>query len=280
MLTGHCRRVTAGIFLFLTAFAWGPAGPACGGPGTISMQTRTETEFSGHLLKVTTTKTNRGTEPAFQVRTRIVALGEELAAPVKDRLNPGESYADQFDFRIPSPGRGRFPVIIRTDFHDAARYPFSGLSAVTFRVGEDTTADIIVWGEDVHIGNDGDVCISLKNLTDSPLDIQARLYAPRELDVPRPDARLRLTARTEAGLEFHVGNFSALQDARYPVYCVVEYDSGGVHHTEIARVHLTIGDRANFFRRHRYVWVMLAGGLCVLFIAVLLQGARKRAKPE
>ena len=139
MSTSHCRRRGAvGIFLFFSALVCLLAGPACGRAGTISMETRTETEVFGHLLKVTVIKTNKGTAPAFQVRTRIAALDEKLAAPVKDRLNPEESYADQFDVDIASLGKGRFPVIVHTDFHDANRYPFSGLSVTTFRVGEDT----------------------------------------------------------------------------------------------------------------------------------------------
>ncbi|MBW2284630.1 MAG: hypothetical protein JRF65_08540 [Deltaproteobacteria bacterium] len=277
MSTSHCRRRGAvGIFLFFSALVFLLAGPACGRAGTISMETRTETEVSGHLLKVTVIKTNKGTAPAFQVRTRIAALDEKLVAPVKDRLNPEESYADQFDVDIASLGKGRFPVIVHTDFHDANRYPFSGLSVTTFRVGEDTRADIIVWGEDVNLGNAGNVRISLKNLTASPLDIRARLYAPREINVSRPDEDLLLAARSESDLDFYVSNFSALVNARYPIYCVAEYDSGGVHHAEIARLHMTIGARANFFRRYRHVWATLAGALCALLIVALLWGRRKK----
>jgi hypothetical protein len=272
--TSRYQRIgAAAVFLFAVLCL--PFPPARVLAGTISLETKTETEVTGHRLRVTVLKTNRGTESAFQVRTRIAVLGRELKAPVRDQLNPGASYTDAFDLDLDPVLKGRYPVIVSTDFHDAKRYPFTALSATTFRMGEEARADIIVWAGDVDLGNAGHVRIGLKNLASSPVRIRASLYAPREVTVSRPEKSLSLAARSEGELDFFVSNFSALESARYAVYCVVEYESKGIHHTEIARLQLSIGANENFFRRYRPIWAGLAGALCVVLIAALLWGRRK-----
>jgi hypothetical protein len=267
------RILPLGLFLGLSIWISGFNNPVAA--GILRIETQTGATVEGELLTVRVTATNKGTEPAQNVQVHIILLARNRHGPVKDRLDPGQ--ADTFLFKETLKGikKGRYPLTVLVDFHDANQYPFSAVSCTTFYWKEDANPDLLSLGNDITVGAAGELLFTIKNLGLEPRKVRSSLVLPKELSTHDPRIDLQIDPRAEKRVVFAIANFSALSGASYPVFCLFEYDSEDTHYTAVARALIKIKKGENWFRRTKLLWLGAAIMLGVILVA--LQFKRKGA---
>ena len=245
--------------------------------GFLKIETRTSVQVAGDALKVQVKIVNNGSDSASNLQVHLKALNRQQDAPIKSKLDPGMS--DSFLFEMPLSGtpKGRYPLTVLVDFHDANQYPFSALSGMSFFVEEDVNPNLIAKADPLSMGKMQNLTFHLKNLGTAPLQAKATLVLPRELSAEKQERQLQIGPRSEETVDYTVRNFSALAGASYPVYCFFEYDSEGIHHTAVATSMVTILKEESWFRRFRWAWITLAILLGLVFVGMLVKGRKKRS---
>ena len=259
--------------MFLTFLVWISLCTTPAAAGTLKIETRTGVTVAGDLLKVRVTAANKGTTPAYNVQVQIVLLSERHHGPVKGRLDRGQTDTVLFERTLSGIKKGRYPLTVLVDFHDANHYPFSAVSCTTFLFEEDANPDLRCLGSDIALETDGELQFSVKNLGFEPRKLRATLVLPKELSTSRPQIDLQIDPRSEKAVVFNITNFSALSGASYPVFCYLEYDSKATHDTVVANALVRIAKGENWFRRTKLFWVGTAIILGVILVA--LQFKRK-----
>lgn len=260
-----------GLFLTFLVLMVGYNTPATA--GILKIETQTGVTVAGDLLKVRVTATNKGTGPAHNVQVHLILLSERHHGPVKGQLGPGQTDTVLFKRTLSGIKKGRYPLTVLVDFHDANQYPFSAVSCTTFHFREDANPDLLCLGGDITVDADGELRFSVKNLGFGPRKVRATLVLPKELSTPRPQIDLQIDPRSERAVVFEITNFSALSGASYPVFCYLEYDSKATHYTAVARALVKIVKGENWFRRTKLFWLGAAIILGVILVA--LQFKRK-----
>jgi hypothetical protein len=254
---------------------------SAGAPATadiLKIETETTVEVSADRVTASVVFANRGTAPAYNLQVHLTALGLTDASPVVPHLDPGQSERAFFEREIKEVGKGRYPMTVRVDFHDANQYPFSALSGMTFHIGEAVNPDVAALTRDMTLDKSGRLRFDVKNLGLKPEKIIATLVLPKEFSAPEPKTAFEIDQRSEKTVDFEIRNFSALPRAAYPVFCYFEYDSEGIHHTALARSLITVAEDQNLFRRFRWAWITLAAVLAALLIFVLIKERRKKSR--
>jgi len=267
--------------LLVALFFWIFSGNAPGIAGILKIETQTTVEVAEDLLKVSVTFTNKGTEPAYNLQVHLNALSGSPAltgSPVVPQLDPGQSDRTHFEIDVTGARKGRYPMTVHVDFHDANQYPFSALSGMTFHIGKDVNPNLIPLAKDITLKKSGELRFEIKNLGFTPKKILATLILPKEFSTPKPKVSLEIDQRSEKTLGFPINNFSALPGANYPVFCYFEYDSEGTHYTAVARALLTVAKDENLFRRFRWLWISLTAILAAILIFVLIKERRKKLR--
>jgi hypothetical protein len=264
--------------LLLWVFLWVFSAGAPATADILKIETGTTVEVSADRVTANIAFANRGTAPAYNLQVHLTALGLTDASPVVAHLDPGQSERSFFEREIRGVGKGRYPMTVRVDFHDANQYPFSALSGMTFHIGEAVNPDLAVLTRDMTLDKSGMLRFDVKNLGSTPERITATLVLPKEFSSPQPKSAFEIDQRSEKTVAFEIRNFSALPGAAYPVFCYFEYDSEGTHHTALARSLVTVAEDENLFRKFRWAWITLAGILAALLILVLIRDRRKKTQ--
>ena len=262
------------LILFVSIFACTTPAVA----GILTIETQTTVEVAADLLKVDVTFTNKGTAPAYNLQVHLNTLGLQEDSPVIPQLNPGQSDRARFERNVTEVRKGRYPMTVHVDFHDANQYPFSALSGMTFHVGADVNPNLVAQAKDITLGKNGVLRFNIKNLGFKSKKILATLVLPKEFSTPQARNSVDIEQRAEKTLDFEIGNFSALPGANYPIFCYFEYDSEDTHHTAVARCLVTIARDENLFRRFRWLWISLAAILAATLVAVIIKERKRRMR--
>jgi len=241
--------------------------------GIITIETQNSVEVTGDQINVTVTTTNKGSEPALSLQPHLILLGKQQEGPVIPRLGPGQSGSFSFKMTLTGIKKGRHPLIVFVDFHDANQYPFSAFSGMTFYFEKDVNADLVCTAKDASIKKSGEVSFNIKNLVSETRKINATLILPKEFSTPRSKIEQILGPRAEKLFSFQIMNFSALQGAAYPVFCFFEYDLNNIHYTAVAQTLVKVAKEENLFRQTRWLWITTA---VILGLALLITILKKR----
>ncbi len=265
-----------GLLLILFFWIFSSSTPATA--GILKIETETTVEVSADRLRTSVTFTNRGTAPAYNLQVHLDALGRQEVSPVMAHLDPGQSERAFFERKIRGVRKGRYPMTVCVDFHDANQYPFSALSGMTFHIGEAVNPNLAALTRDMTLDKSGTLRFDVKNLGFKPEKIIATLALPKEFSSSQPRSTFKMDQRSEKTVDFDIRNFSALPGASYPVFCYFEYDSEDMHHTALARSLVTVAKDENLFRRFRWVWMTLAAILAALLVVVIIKEHRKKLR--
>ncbi|MDD5206739.1 MAG: hypothetical protein PHS17_15045 [Desulfobacterales bacterium] len=266
-------QLTAYSFLCLPAYcllltAYCPSSFA----GTISITTKPFALADNEKVYVVLVVTNRGNEPAHQVRTDAEVLGERFRSEVRTRIGPGESREFHFSKPLDSSLAGNFPLTVLVHFQDANGHPFSALTCTTFSVGKNRTAELVSASDPLSIKDNGLVQFRIQNKSSHARRIKASLVLPREFSSERPETQFSLPAGGNKALSFSIRNLGAVYGASYPVFLIQQYDSDGVNHTAVSNTVVSIIHDGNWFKRTRWHWaggLVLAGACFIFSVAVV-----------
>jgi len=246
--------------------------------GTLTIETETTVKVTGDQLSVNVTATNKGTSTSHNLQVHLICLNQRLKGPIKSQLQPGQSDTVSFEKTISGIKKGRYPLTVQVDFHDANQYPFSALSGRTFFYREDVNADLGTLGKDITITENGKLRFDVTNLGSEPRKVRASLILPKELSAPNSSIDFEIDARSKKNITFDVNNFSALKSS-YPVFCYFEYDLKDTHYTNVARVVVTVTTKENWFRQTRWLWITISCILAAVFVFLLIKN-RKGGHPS
>jgi hypothetical protein len=235
--------------------------------GILQIQSTTSVKVTGNLMQIEVTATNSGSAPSYGVRAHIITLGEKKSSPMRGQLNRAQSETFYFGKTIPQLKKGSYPLITRVTFHDSNNYPFSAVSCTTLTLKEDSDSDLLCSGDNVLIEENGLLRFSVHNKGPSTRTIQASLILPDELSTPLPQRGFLIEPGMEETLIFEISNFSALSGARYPAFCIFEYETEDIHHAKVCESLVEIVETENWFQRTQLFWLWAAIILGVIFVA-------------
>jgi hypothetical protein len=247
------------------------APPSAAAAGKLTIITNTTAKAEGEMLQVSVEILNKGDVAAHSVQANLQVLGEQLCSKVRPLLGVNETETVQFEKHLAGVNKGRYPLTVLVDFHDANDYPFSAVSGMTFPYGGDVNPDLLCLADNLTLRRKGELRVLLKNLGFAARNLLATLVLPKELSTPRARMPLHLDARSDGELFFKISNFSARSEARYPVFCFLEYDEGATHYTGVARAVVSIAKTENWFHRTRQLWIGVAILLGVALVVFQLK---------
>lgn len=251
-----------------------PADPSQA--SVISLDTQVAASVEGDALTGSVTLTNRGDEPAYNLQTTVESQEASWTSPAKDVLPPQQSHTVAFREAVKGLLPGRHPLVIRTTYSDANRYPFSALAVSQVTIGQASAPGALGILGHARLDRQGSVELRLKNLTAKEQRLAVRLVLPQELSVDAPLGSMTLAPYGEARSAFHLRNFSALSGSTYPMFAVIEYDDGGTHETVVAAGTVRVESPTGAVRyRKTFLYAFLALFLTVIILNVLAR--RKRS---
>lgn len=246
--------------------------------GILTINTSTTVKVVDNLLIVTVVVNNKGTVPAHNVQAHLLVLGDRLSGGMRKILGVNQSDTVRFEKSVRGIKKGRYPLSIYVDFHDANQYLFSTTSVTTFSYKEGLDADIKGTIDDLVLKKAGNLEITFKNSGAKTRKGFINLILPKELSATRPAMKFQINPGTEKSSVFKITNRSAL-NASYPVYCYFEYETDDIHNTAVATgiVRISGNTGKNWFYSTRWLW-LLGLGVMVLTVAVyyMLYARKKR----
>jgi len=253
---------------FLLAFSiWMCFCQSFASGGILQISATTTAEVTGNLLKIKETVTNNGNVPSHDIQTHIIVFGEKKSSPLRGQLKRDQSETFFFRKTLHRLKKGRYPLITRVTFHDSNNYPFSAVSCTTLTIKEDSSSDLLCSGGGVSIEKNGILRFSVQNRGKGTRTIQASLVLPDELSTPLPQRVFLVEPDGENTIIFEINNFSALSGARYPVFCIFEYEGEEIHHAEVCESLVEMVENENWFQRTQMFWLCAAIILGVILVA-------------
>ena len=204
---------------------------------------------------------NRGDVPAHDVQFEIILDDKTLVGPLVKKLAVDEKTSADFSladvFGIP----GRYPIVIRTNYKDAAGYRFTALTVGFYDYQSTVTPAVSISGDAIRIAVDGkeQIKFALRNdgLTGQKIDLA--LFIPNELSVSHEHSVIEIGPQQEQTLVYGVENYSALANSRYPVSLVGRYEENGHRFGVAGSAVVRVVDDVKAAVKPVWIWVLLGG---------------------
>ncbi|MFP4474339.1 MAG: hypothetical protein ACLFOY_02200 [Desulfatibacillaceae bacterium] len=267
------RRIAvmlAAILFLLTC-----AAPGASAAGIIVTRTEMSLTTTRHGLDVVLDVYNDGTDVARNVLPTITVFGREIPGPAWETLEPEHHETARFHVPYPDKAAGTWPVVLRTLYYDEGWRPFSAVHCAVFTVGEKTEPGLDAFMEIFSLPGRGTLDVLIQNLSGRDRKVSARLVVPREFSCDRPEATILAPADDMAEAAFFVMNAHATPSDVYPVFCVVEWDENGRHHTVLTQDSVVVDEPGKWFERTREVWAGLGAAAALCFFALRIADRRK-----
>lgn len=240
--------------------------------GYIRLNTGVMGVVEGEKLKVAITIENRGNEPAYDLQSEIETGDKRMPIRTKKELAVNETYSVESLLDLDPQKPGTYPLTATVYYRDSNRHPFSSVTCTSFVYEREPLPRIFGQIKPATFSRKAELTLTLKNLDKNELKTSTRLIVPREVTTRGETKECLVPPRSEESLHFHVKNFSALPGSRYPVFCVTEFEKGGMHHTEISRGSIFITEW-DFFEEYRDCLVALI--IILLLFFILLQFVKR-----
>ena len=241
---------------------------------TIATQFSVTQAADGPVLAVTIQ--NRGDVSAQAVQIEVSVEGDSLVGPVIDKLAVDESTSAEFTLadRFQSPGR--YPLVIRTFYKDKAGHRFTALIVGFYTHQTANTPDVFIEGQaaTVPIDGRGSVVFVLRNEGNTTRVLDLELHLPEELSASRRRAVVEVAANGEDTVVFHLDNYSALSNSRYPVTLVGRYQQGGHSYGVAGTATIRLGEETPVTTKPTWIWFVLAGLLPLVIVLLRLYERR------
>ncbi len=245
------------ILLFLVSQA---------GASFISISSNLTVKVQKDQLKIELMAENKGDESAFSAQAEFRIGGKTYLAKKLNELPVGGNYRTEQMVKL-APGKaGVYPLLMVMHYADANQYPFSALSAHTYVYQNEAISPVFGQLKSTAFMKEGEISLSLKNLSDKEVKVLTRLESPRELTVEGPVINLMIAPRSESSVSFKVKNFSALAGSTYQVFAVSETEDADLHYTSIAPASIRIKSSDGIMGLTQPVIMILLLVLVVFFI--------------
>ncbi|MGB5716292.1 MAG: hypothetical protein WBN81_04265 [Gammaproteobacteria bacterium] len=214
---------------------------------------------------------NRGDVSAHDVQFEIILDERVLVGPVVNRLDINEKTSMDFPlidvFGIP----GRYPVVVRTGYKDAAGYRFTALLVGFHDYLASVVPAISISSQQTEIPFDGKgrMTFVLRNDGQTGQKIDLALILPNELSAAHEHSVIEIGPQQQQTLDYDVENYSALANSNYPISLLGQYEANGRRFstagTAVARVVSVVKPT------HRPVWVWVLLGVYLPGVIIFLR---------
>lgn len=217
---------------------------------------------------------NQGDVPAHDVQFEVILDNKVLAGTVVQKLAVNEKTSVNFPladvFGIP----GRYAVVIRTNYKDAAGHSFSALRVGFYNYQSSSVSPLVsISGHATGIAVDGKgrVNFVLRNDGQTGQKIELALFIPNEFSVSQEYSVVEIGSQQEETLVYEVENYSALANSRYQVSLVGRYEENGYRFSVAGSAVIRVTGDAKVAGRPVWVWVLLGGLVPVVIIFLRLK---------
>lgn len=266
-------QIRTGMYFVVICFLFGFHLSAFA--GTITIETHTEVTHTDTGLTTRVVLINQGDETAQSITCEVTFQGKTEKPPLIEALPPKTPVSLTATHAWSEHKPGQYPLIVRVQFHDTNRYPFTALSALIVNVNADALNDLAIEAGDLSIDRRGELLLRVKNLAEEDRTVSYRLLVPRELSVAAREGKLSIPKRSEQTFPVRLENFAALYGAAYPVYAFFEYDTPEVHRCQMASATVRIALEPSWFEKTRIYWLTAGIGLLALTLFYRYLGRRK-----
>jgi hypothetical protein len=214
---------------------------------------------------------NSGDVPAHDVQFEIILDERVLVGPVVKRLDIDEKTSMNFSlvdvFGIP----GRYPVVLRTNYKDAAGYRFTALTVGFHDYQATVVPAVSISGQPTSIPVDGKgrMTFVLRNDGQTGQKIDLALILPNELSAAHEYSMIEIGPQQQQTLDYDVENYSALANSSYPISLLGRYEENGrrfsMAGTAVARVVGVVKST------DQPVWIWVLLGACLPGVIIFLR---------
>jgi hypothetical protein len=204
----------------------------------ITMETSATVEVKDNLATVRVSATNKGDEPAHNVRIN-AQVGETVVnSLIQDMLKPTNRYEQEWGVELKFEKAGRYPVIVTVEYTDANQYPFTALTVVFLDYKEKAIGRIVSQVETLELvtrgkgEGKGSLKVAVKNLEAKEHKVHLRLLLPKDF-APVPAKTEVISVGSEKIVVFDVQNLSGLPGSQYQAYVLMEYENEQYHYTHL-----------------------------------------------
>lgn len=257
--------------LVLTVFAT----PSVSHATYITMETSVATELQEDTLRVHVTVTNKGDEPAYNVKMTAEMNGNIKSGLLRESLKPNDPYTEELTAPIEYKKPGRYPVIVTVDYTDQNQYPFTALSVVYVNYQEAVVGRVVGLVETTPVSDRGKVRVKVRNLEQSDEKISVRLVVPKELTVSSPKREVSLKPGMEETVVFEISNLSALPGSSYQIYALLTYEHDRYHYSNAIGGNIKVEEKKSVFNEYRNLLIAVA---VVLALVVAYFNIRRRPR--
>jgi len=246
--------------------------------GTITIQMQMSLTTLSGQIKVRITTANLGTEPARDLQAFLHIFDRVLTSEIIPHLDFKQTRSFHFQLPVPADKKGRFPFLGEVLYHDANQKPFSALAGDVFNLKHKAISELTGHVSDLTIKGKGKLPVQISNPLPHPLNGTVTLHLPHGLTSPNTQKYFVLDPNSKKTIEFQLFDRYEIGSAAVPVFCVLEYETNGVHETTI--VQSTVHTKAfkNWFKQTKWWWL---GGLIpivLMWLGFLL--LRKNENPN
>lgn len=253
---------------------------SCAHGAHITMATQFSVTQAADGLVLAVSVQNRGNVPAHAIQVEVSVEGESLLGPVLDQLAVDESTSVEFDLADHFQEPGRYPLVIRVFYKDAAGHRFTALIVGFYNHDTAVTPDVFIEGQAATVPVDGRdrVIFVLRNEGSETRTLDLELHLPEELSATRRRVIVEIPPGSEATVMFDLENYSGLANSRYPVTLVGRYEHDGHSYGVAGTATIQLGSESPEMSRPTWIWLVLAGLLPLVMALLRLYARRVRSR--
>jgi hypothetical protein len=238
----------------------------------ISIETGTVIHISDDHAQIIVTTTNKGDEPAYNLKMSIEIGNIAFSGHVKNSLAPKEQYREEFNTALGFKKAGRYPVIVNTEYTDANLYPFTAPSATYLNYKEALNARVAGIIPETRLAKSGSISLTVNNMDVVERKFHFHLIAPKEILIRNPQGDITVDSGMRKTISFDIKNISALPGSSYPVFVLLSYEDSKYYYSTINTGTITIAKERSLLET--YKWPLMAA-LIILVVIVFIYNSKK-----
>jgi len=242
--------------------------------GVIRISLKTTLSIRNGMIQTKIVATNTGTDVAHGLRGVLHIFDRTIISDKIERLGVQESHTFDININLPKDEKGIYPFIGEVRFHDANQYPFSALSAGTFKVKSRFYKGIKGEVINTDIKLKGKLKIRVSNEFKQAITMRAKLHLPYALTVSDNTQLVMIASGRSKDFSFDLNNRLASGGGNYPAFCSLEFKVNGHHQTVLLRPVIKIAENENWFVATKWYWLAGLPVLVVVWIGIGVLGQR------
>lgn len=241
----------------------------------ITMETEVTAGIEVDTAKIHVGVTNKGDEPAYNIRVSTDVSGKVTSAPLREILKPNDQYSQDLTAVLEYKKPGRYPAIIIVDYTDKNQYPFTAISIAYLNYKESVVGRAV--GEVIPsvMSDKGTLKVKVKNLEESDERIEVSLVLPKELKSPNPKKEVSLKPGKEDTLLFDITNISALPGSSYQVYALFGYEHDQYYYSNAIGGNIKVEQRKSLLEQYQTPLIAIA--VTLILIVAYFSGRRRKS---